>query len=90
MTIAEFVFSEQSPSSQTTAASSNPVTGGQGSGWPAGVAAPLDHFCALNIVAELVGFSDRMRLVMVAGSGTTQGAPVVVKVFAQTDINYRS
>lgn len=164
--IGNFLFQETSPNAAGTVASSNAVSGGQGTGWPAGVAAPLDGFNALNIVAEITGatggtldlyiqlsvdmganwydvahfpqatalsavkyydapmsnattnttttqvgknlspalalgsggigsvvngaFSDRMRLVMVAGSGTTLGASVVVKVFAQTDVNYRS
>lgn len=162
--IGNFLFQETSPNAPGTVASSNVVTGGQGTGWPAGVAAPLDSYSALNIVAEFSGatggsldlyiqvstdmglnwydvvhftqatalspdkiydvpmsnattttaptvigknlapalsagtggavvngaFSDRMRLVMVAGSGTSAGTSVSVKVFAQTDVNYRS
>jgi hypothetical protein len=152
MPIAQFLFSETSPSAPGTKVSGNPVAGS--ASWaPAGVAAPLDDFTSVGVVADLVGatngaldiylqqspdqglnwydvvhwrvaagaaavsysspisqststtvavvvgkgtspalasgavvngaFSDRMRLVMVAGSGTTAGAPVTVRLTPQ-------
>lgn len=155
---ANWIFAETSPSAPGTAASSQPVQ--NTASWaPAGVAAPLHEFDAINCVLEIgatatggtldvyvqvsadegitwtdiihfkqhltgdgnviyeapmsnattttaptaVGknlnpalsagttgtvingaFSDRMRLVMVAGSGTTVGVTVNMKLFAQT------
>ena len=49
---ANFVFSETSPSAGGTAASSQPVQGGDGR---AGIAWPLDDFESMDVVAELVG-----------------------------------
>jgi hypothetical protein len=155
---AYFAFSETSPASASTAASSQPVQNA-GSFLPAGVAGPMQSYDAVDVIAELKGatggtldvylqispndgidwfdlihwpqlgagasaviyqapisnatatttttvvgknlsptlgsatpttgvvvngaFSDRMRLVMVAGTSTSAGAAVVVRVSPQ-------
>lgn len=157
MPLQTFVFSETSPASPSTVASSQAVTGCESANVPAGVAGLFDDYESIMVTAELTGatggalqvylqlspdggqtwfdaiawpnitagastayyssplsqatttattiavgknlvpaltnsstagvvngaFGDRARLVMKAGSGTSAGAPVVVRMSAQ-------
>jgi hypothetical protein len=153
MARAYFLFTETSPAAPGTAASSQPVAGA-GSNFPTGVAAPMQDYEAVDVIAELKGatggtldvylqispddggswfdvvhwpqlsagaaavtyqsplsnatttstpvvvgknlspalaantvvngaFTDRMRVVMVAGTSTSAGAPVTVRIAPQ-------
>src|SRR5580658_9170036 len=154
MPLAQFVFSETSPSAAGAALSSQPVMGSVSSGMPSGQAGRFDDYASCFLAADLVGatggtldvylqttldggtswydlihfaqlasgagaisyaapvslstgttapqvvgkgsvgglaagkvicgaFGDRCRLLMVAGTGTSAGAPVVVRLTAQ-------
>jgi hypothetical protein len=152
--IGNLAFSETSPAAAGTAASSQPVSGGNANYLPAGVAGPLDDFEAVEVAADITAatggtldvylqtspdggtswydivhfpqaaggsgqkfyraplslatttatavqvgknlvpalaaatvvngaFTDRCRLVMVAGAGTSAGGAVVVRISPQ-------
>ena len=75
MTIAQFLFTEQTPSSPGTVASSQPVSGSS-FGVAAGVCGWLDDFESVMVVAELTGK---------ASDGTAVGGAVDVSLQTSPD-----